>query len=442
MGTAMATRPTVDSAVEVGRGATGTPAAGALADVRSMVDAATDALKLEPDLRAVLAWPERVATVNVPVVMDDGRVEVFTGHRVQHSSARGPYKGGIRFHPDVSLEETTALAMLMTWQCAVVDLPFGGAKGGVRCDPRRLSLAELERLTRRFTVAIRPLLGPHRDIPAPDVGTDERVMAWMADTLGALDGRTDWAAVTGKPVGLGGSIGRAHATGGGVAIVALELLRELGRRPEATTVAIQGFGKVGRAAARALAAAGCRVVAISDVSGGVYRPGGLDLAELDAHVAVAADGLLAGYDGSGVGPISNEDLLEVGVDLLVPAALGGQITAANADFVRAWAVVEGANGPVTGEADRALTERGVIVVPDVLANAGGVVVSHLEWVQDLQGLFWDGEQVERFLERRMVRAFEGVWTTARARGLGLRAAAYLLAVERVAEAVRRRGFYP
>ncbi|MCC6313444.1 MAG: Glu/Leu/Phe/Val dehydrogenase [Thermomicrobiales bacterium] len=418
------------------------PVAGHLADARALLDVAAEALDLDPELHELLTRPERSLTVNLPVVMDDGRLEMFTGFRVQHCGARGPFKGGIRYHPSVSLEETVALAMVMTWKCAVVDLPFGGAKGGVRCDPRRLSRTELERLTRRYTLAIHPLIGPQRDVPAPDVNTDARTMAWMMDTLSTIEGASALASVTGKPVGLGGSLGRASATGDGIAIVALELLREAGRRPEATSVAVQGFGKVGRAAAHAFARAGCRVVAVADVSGGVHRAEGLDLADLERYLAEAPNGLLAGYTAPGAEAISNETLLELPVDLLVPAALEGQINGENADRVRAWAVVEGANGPLTREADAILARRGITVVPDILANAGGVVVSHLEWVQDRQGLFWDEQRVDEALHHRMTKAFADVSAVARERNVTLREAAAILAVGRVAEAIRLRGIYP
>ncbi len=416
------------------------PATDAIADARALLEETADSLGLAAGLRDVLAVPERVLTVHIPVVMDDGEVEVFPGFRVQHSSARGPFKGGIRFHPEVTVEETTVLAMLMTWKCAVVDLPFGGAKGGVRCDPRRLSRSELERVTRGFTLAIRPVIGPRRDIPAPDINTDEQIMAWMMDTLSTVEDGAALASVTGKPVGLGGSLGRGDATGQGLAIVAQALLREHGRRPEETSVAVQGFGKVGRATARALADAGCRVVAVSDISTGLYCRDGLHLAALDAHVQRAPEGLLESYSAPDAESIGNEELLTLGVDLLVPAALESQITAANAEHVQAWAVIEGANGPVTAEADRILQEQGTIVVPDILANAGGVVVSHLEWVQDLQGLFWEEDQVETTLRRRMAKAFTDVAALATERDVSLRQAAYLLAVARVAEATRLRGW--
>jgi glutamate dehydrogenase (NAD(P)+) len=391
-------------------------------------------------LRSLLAVPERALAVNIPVIMDDGQVEVFTGYRVQHSSARGPFKGGIRFHPGVTLEETTVLAMLMTWKCAILGLPFGGAKGGVQVNPRLLSRNELQQLTRRYTQAIQPIIGARQDIPAPDINTDQQTMAWMMDTLGAMGDDTATAAVTGKPVGLGGSLGRDRATGNGIAVAVMALLREHGRRPEETRVAVQGFGKVGAAAARALAEAGCRVVAVSDVSTGFYDPIGLDVAALEAHIRVESGRLLASYPASDVERIDNATLLGLDVDVLIPAALEAQITEENAGRVRAWAIVEGANAPVTAAADRILAGRGVIVVPDVLANAGGVVVSHLEWVQNLQGYYWDADAVDTHLTQRMEQAFADVSGLARERGIPLRQAAYRLAVSRVAEATRLRGW--
>jgi glutamate dehydrogenase (NAD(P)+) len=305
-----------------------------------------------------------------------------------------------------------------------------------------MSRGEIERLTRRYTKAIMPIIGPQLDIPAPDINTDERTMAWMMDTVSMLEGHTELAVVTGKPIELGGSLGRKEATGKGVAVVALEALKKLGRDPAGTTVAVQGFGKVGAAAAVALARAGCRVVAVSDVSGGLHRKGGLDLDALLAYTGHAPGRLLAGYTGREVEPISNDELLELDVDLLVPAAMEGQIGQRNASRVRAGLIVEAANGPTTAEADRNLSRRGVVVVPDILANAGGVIVSYLEWVQGLQAFFWDAEQVDHHLCRTMARAFDAVWALAQDRKVDLRSAAYLLAVGKVVEAIERRGIFP
>lgn len=410
-----------------------------LADARWFVDEAADALGLDPGLHALLAVPERALTVNLPVAMDDGTVQVFPGYRVQHSNVRGPYKGGVRYHPAVTQEETTVLAMLMTWKCAVLDIPFGGAKGGVQCEPRLLSRTELERLTRAYALAIRPVIGADRDIPAPDINTNERTMAWMVDALSQAGEPQAMAAVTGKPLGLGGSQGRAQATGKGLTVVALELLRQHGRDPRQTSVAVQGIGKVGRDVALGLAAAGCRVVAVSDVSGGVYAAEGLDIATLLAQVKQSATGLLDDVIIPDATWISNPDLLELEVDLLIPAALEGQITSENAPRVRAWAVIEGANAPTTRAADAILEDAGVLLVPDILANAGGVVVSHLEWVQNRQGMYWDEAEIDAMLGRRMVRAFASVAALAAERNVSMRRAAYYLAVSRVAEACRWRG---
>ncbi len=420
------------------------PEAGALFldNVRARLHETARALELDAGLAAILATPERSLAVGVPVRMDDGRIEVFDGYRVQHSTARGPGKGGIRYHPSVTQEETAALAMLMTWKCAVVGLPYGGAKGGVRVDPRRLSRAERERLTRRYTAGIQPLIGPDRDIPAPDVNTDEQVMAWMVDTLAVRDGAAAWASVTGKPIGLGGSAGRGPATGEGVAVVALELLRRKGLDPAETTVAVQGFGKVGLAAARALAREGCRVVAISDLSGDYYAPHGLDVEAAITHVKHSNDGLLTGLRLPDGGWLPHGSLLELPVDLLVPAAMEAQITRENASRIRARMIVEGANGPTTEEADHELADRGVVIVPDILANAGGVVASHAEWVQNLQGLPWATTAVENYVAAQMREAFGDVWSLAQSRNVTLRDAAYRLAVGRTAEALALRGLFP
>jgi glutamate dehydrogenase (NAD(P)+) len=332
--------------------------------------------------------------------------------------------------------------MLMTWKCAIAGLPYGGAKGGVRVDPRRLSRSERERLTRRYTAGIQPLIGPDQDIPAPDVNTDEQVMAWMVDTLAVRQGASAWASVTGKPVGLGGSVGRGPATGEGVAVVALELLRRRGVDPASTTAAIQGFGKVGLAAARALARSGVRVVAISDLSGDYYAPAGIDVEAAIDHVQRSPGRLLTGYAVPGGDRLPAGSLLELPVELLVPAAMEAQITAENVSRVRAATIVEGANGPTTEAAERALTESGVVVVPDILANAGGVIASHAEWVQNLQGMPWTAGQVGRYVESQISEAFDDVWTLSQEKQISLRDAAYRIGVQRTADAIQIRGLFP
>ncbi len=399
-------------------------------------------INLDPGIHAILRQPERQLIVAVPVEMDDGRIEVFTGYRVQHSSARGPCKGGIRFHPDVSLNEVRGLAALMTWKCALVDIPYGGAKGGVQCDPGRLSERELSRLTRRYTAGILPILGPKRDIPAPDVNTNAQIMAWMADTISMLEGQTSFEMVTGKPTSLGGSLGRRQATGRGVAIVTREVLERLGGGLADTTVAVQGYGNVGSTAAALLHEMGCKVVAVSDVSGGLYAPQGLDIPALDRHVAEHPKHLLEGYRAPGVETVTNEELLTAPVAVLIPAALEQQICIDNAADVQARVIVEGANSPVTPEADRILAEREILVVPDILANAGGVIVSYLEWVQDLQSFYWDEAEINKKLEALLTRALNDVWTVSQGEGVPLRMAAYMLAVRRVADAIRTRGIFP
>ncbi len=423
-------------------GVSSTPSRGVmLATTLSQLDSATEQLGLSDGLRVLLRQPERELAVSVPIICDDGSLTVYAGYRVQHSSARGPCKGGIRFHPGVDLEEVRALAMLMTLKCAVADLPFGGAKGGVAVDPRSLSEHELERLTRRYAIMIRPLIGGKKDIPAPDVNTDERIMSWMMDTISVQHGVYMPEIITGKPVALGGSQGRSEATGRGVAIAAVEMLRRKGRDPQGVTVAVQGFGNVGQHAANILSGEyNCKVVAISDVSGGLYHPSGLDLTAIGSHVRSHPSRLLEGYYArDSVDHITNSELLTLDVDVLIPAALEAQITGRNADQVRARMIIEGANGPTTFEADAILRERGVSIVPDVLANAGGVIVSYFEWVQDLQLYFWDIDEVRTQLRRKMSQAFGEVWSVAERRGRDLRSAAYLLAVERVVTAIQQRG---
>lgn len=410
--------------------------------VLSKIDDVAQRLNLEPGIHAILRQPERELTVTVPVVMDDGQIKVFTGYRIQHSSARGPCKGGIRYHPDVNRNEVRALAALMTWKCAVVDIPYGGAKGGVQCDPRQMSEDEICRLTRRFTAMIMPIIGSKRDIPAPDVNTNAQVMAWMADTVSMLQGKTTMEIVTGKPIPLGGSLGRKEATGRGVAIVTRELLKRKRRRLSDTTVAVQGYGNVGSATATILNQMGCKVVAVSDISGGLYNPRGLDIIAINQHVATHPQCLLEGYEAPFVEKINNHDLLTSEVDVLIPAALEHQIHADNAPYIRAKMIVEAANGPTTPEADEVLNDRNIIVVPDILANAGGVVVSYFEWVQDLQYFFWDEAEVNRNLKRIMVHSFKNVWNFSREKKVPLRLGAYMLAMDKVAHAVRSRGVFP
>jgi glutamate dehydrogenase (NAD(P)+) len=401
-------------------------------------DEAAELIGLEPELRGVLREVQREFTCHFPVEMDDGRIEIFTGYRVQHNINRGPAKGGIRYHPDVSLDEVKALAMWMTWKCAVVNIPYGGAKGGVIVDPRQLSVRELEHLTRRFATEIAIIVGPDRDIPAPDVNTDAQVMAWIMDTLSMHYGYSVTAAVTGKPVEVGGSLGRVDATGRGVTICTLAALEHLGLKPHATKVAVQGFGNVGSVSARLLEEAGCTVVAASDEYGGLYNPLGLPVRRLIEYRR--EHGRLEGFPGAEA--TGSQGPLLADCDVLVPAAIGNQITSRNAGQVRARLVVEGANGPTTPEADRILLDNGVFLVPDILANAGGVTVSYFEWVQDLQSFFWSEHEVNQKLQAIMQRAFGEVLTVARERDQPMRMAAYCQAVQRVASATRDRGIYP
>jgi glutamate dehydrogenase (NAD(P)+) len=406
-------------------------------DVLEQLDRAASVLQPDPDALAPLRHPRRQVIVSIPVILDDGRLHMFEGYRVVYDTSRGPSKGGIRYHPDVTLDECKALAAWMAWKCAVVNVPFGGAKGGVACDPAQLSDGELERLTRRYISEIFDLIGPTVDIPAPDVGTSPRVMAWVMDTFSMKKGYVEPGVVTGKPVALGGSRGRLEATGRGLLIVVRETQKARGASLEGSSVAIQGFGNVGGNTARLLHAAGARVVAVSDVSGAIYNPKGLDIPRALAYVKET--GRLAGFPRSHA--ISNEALLRLPVDVLVPAALEGQITRANAGEIQAGVIVEGANGPTTPEADAILAKRGIQVVPDILANAGGVVVSYFEWVQDRNGYFWPEAEVNARLEETMVEAFDAVADRARRFEVDARTAAYILAVERIIEARSLRGLY-
>ena len=401
-------------------------------------DRAVKYLSLKRGIEEYLRAPKRELTVNFPVRMDDGSVRIFTGYRVHHSTARGPTKGGIRYHPDVTLDEVRALAMWMTWKCAVMNIPYGGAKGGVVCDPKRLSLRELENLTRRYATEISILMSPEGDIPAPDVNTTPQIMAWIMDTYSMHRGYSVPAVVTGKPVPVGGSLGRAEATGRGVMVATREACSQLGLPLKGARVAVQGFGNVGSVSATLLYEAGAKIVALSDSRGGTFNPQGLNVPALARHKRESR--ALSDYpDGE---PIDNETLLTCDCDVLIPAALEQQITAANAERIHARLVVEGANGPTTPEADDILAARGVLVVPDILANAGGVVVSYFEWVQDLQSFFWTEEEINTRLERLMVRAYQDVVTTGRDKGVDLRTAALIRAIERVAEAIMILGIYP
>ncbi|MFA0759685.1 MAG: hypothetical protein KEFWMYNX_002101 [Candidatus Fervidibacter sp.] len=406
--------------------------------VTQQLDRVAALMHLDPRLHEFLRYCKRTLEVSIPVKMDDGSLRVFTGWRVHHNLARGPAKGGIRYSPTLTMDEVKALAMLMTWKCAVVDLPYGGAKGGVVCNPSELSDGELERLTRRFTSELILLLGPEKDIPAPDMGTDERVMAWMMDTFSMNVGYSVPGVVTGKPINIGGSRGRREAPGRSVAICVEEAAAKLGMRLEGARVVVQGFGKVGSVVALLLHAIGCKIVAVSDVKGGIYNPQGLDPVRLTAHKRQTKT--VSSYrDGDFV---TNEELLELPCDILVPAAVERVITERNADKVKAKLIVEAANGPITPEADIILRDKGAFIVPDILANAGGVIVSYFEWVQDISQFFWTEQEVNERLRQVMRRAFGEVWTIAHDRSVDMRTAAYILAVSRVAEAIRLRGIYP
>jgi glutamate dehydrogenase (NAD(P)+) len=404
----------------------------------SQLDRVASRLGLDDDIHQRLRLPRRALVVSIPVLMDSGKTEVFTGYRVHHSTVLGPTKGGVRYAPDVDLGEVSALAMLMSWKCALMGLPYGGAKGGVRCNPRAMSTREKEGLTRRYTAEIILLIGPDLDIPAPDLGTDEQTMAWMMDTYSMTQGKSVPGVVTGKPLIVGGSAGRREATGRGIVYAIYQAARHLGYEIRDRKVVVQGFGNVGAVAARLLWREGCVIVAVSDVKGGIYNPAGLDIRQLEAHVAET--GSVVGFPGSE--PVTNEELVTLACDILVPAAVGGQIHEGNAARVKAGLIAEGANGPTTPEADVILRERGVTVIPDILANAGGVVVSYFEWVQGLQYYFWRESEITARLQEIMTRAFNRVWALGTKEGTDLRTAALMEGVRRVAEGYRVRGLYP
>jgi len=409
-------------------------------NVLKTIDKAASILGYAPSDYETLKHPERELRVSVPVRMDDGSLQVFEGYRVQHSTLRGPAKGGIRFHHEVNDDEVRALSAWMTFKCAVVGVPYGGGKGGVVVDPSKLSVNEKRQLTRRYTAMIAPIIGPETDIPAPDVGTNAEVMGWIMDTYSMLKGHTVTGVVTGKPITLGGAKGRREATGRGIMITAVNAVKALGKDMNGMTVAIQGMGNVGSVSAALLTEQGAKVVAVSDVSCAIYNEDGLNIPEIIAYLNEGKN-LLEGYQGN-YKKISNEDLLTLDVDILVPAALENQINASNADKVRAKIIVEGANGPTTVEADEILDKNGVVVLPDILANAGGVVVSYFEWVQNLQSLYWDESQVNDKLKSIMDAAFESVWNIAKEKNVNLRSGAYLIAMQRLIEAVNLRGIWP
>ncbi len=401
-------------------------------------DNAARYLDLSDGMRDLLKRPKRQMVVSIPVKMDDGSLKVFDGYRVQHNIARGPAKGGIRYHPDVSLDEVKALASWMTWKCATVNLPYGGGKGGVRVDAKKLSMSELERLTRRYATEIAPIIGPDRDVPAPDVYTDSQTMAWIMDTISMLKGHTELGVVTGKPIALGGSRGRHEATARGCLFTVREACRLKGIALQEARIVVQGFGNAGSIVARLLREDGARIVGVSDSRGAVHNPKGLDPVLVLTHKQQSGS-LTTFPEGE---HLSNSELLELPCDVLIPAALENQITLENADRIKTRVVAEAANGPTTPGADRVLYEKGIMVVPDILANAGGVSVSYFEWVQDLYGFFWDEEEVNKHLERTMKEAFHQVRSTSEKQGVDMRTGAYVLAIARVAEATRVRGIFP
>ncbi len=415
------------------------PAVNPFETAQRQIDIVADLLHLNGGVREVLKVPKRELTVNFPVRMDDGSFRVYTGYRVQYNMARGPTKGGIRYHPQVTLDEVRALAAWMTWKCAVVNIPYGGAKGGVICDPKHMSIGELERLTRRYASEIAPIIGPEVDIPAPDVYTDAQTMAWIMDTFSMQKGYSVPGVVTGKPISIGGSEGRGEATGRGCSYVVREAAKELGLKLKGASVAIQGFGNAGSVASKILAdEQGAKIVAVSDSKGGITNPDGLNPHAVDEHKRKT--GSVVGFPGSK--PITNDEILTMKCDVLIPAALENQLSAKNADKVQAKIVAEAANGPTLPEADTILFQKGITVLPDILANAGGVTVSYFEWAQDLQGFFWTLDEVNQRLERVMVGSYADMRKQAKAHSVHNRTGAYLLAIQRVVDAIRIRGIYP
>ncbi len=411
--------------------------------VLAQIDQEAKKIGLDPGITSVIKEPERQLIVSIPVVTDSDDIRVFTGYRVQHSSARGPCKGGIRYHPLVTLDEIKALATLMTLKCAVAHIPFGGAKGGITCNPAQLSQREIQRLTKRYAAAILPIIGSKTDIPAPDVNTSADTMGWIMDAVSMYKGQTVLDIVTGKSLELGGSLGRFEATGRGVMLTTLAALEKLHRHPKDTSIVIQGFGNVGSIAAKLLAEKGCKIIGITDISGGIYNPDGLDIPRIYNHVySTKPPCLLQDYDDKKVSSVTNEELLELETDILIPAALENQITLGNVDHIKAQLIVEGANGPVTDKADGVLNEKKIIVIPGILANSGGVIVSYFEWVQGIQSFFWDLKEVNANLKKLILKSFQEVWDMGQKEATSLRSAAYMLSLKKVAASLEQRGIFP
>jgi len=417
----------------------GSPRYNPLESMNRRFDAAVNVLGLDQQFANVLRVPDKVVIANIPVTMDDGTIKVFEGFRVVHSDHLGPSKGGIRYSMDVNLDEVKALAAWMTWKCAIVSIPYGGAKGGIKCDPRSMSKGELERLTRGYTVKMKDVFGPDSDIPAPDMGTGQQEMAWIVDEYSKIKGQNAWAVVTGKPIVLGGSLGRVEATGRGVMVSTRSALAKMGIKPTDATCVVQGFGNVGSISAKLIAQMGVKIIGISDVSGGYYNPEGIDVEAALNYVATNGTRTLEGFPNAQ--KVSNGELLELECTVLVPAAMEDQITPENAHNIKAKLIVEGANGPTTAEADAILDEKGIMVVPDILANAGGVTVSYFEWVQNRLGYYWTEERVNRRADRAMKMAFDNVFAAAEKHKINMRLAAYVVALEKVAGTLKIRGSF-
>lgn len=417
----------------------GSPRYNPLESMNRRFDAAVEVLGLDKQFANVLRVPDKVVMANIPVTMDDGTIQVFEGYRVVHSDHLGPSKGGIRYSMDVNLDEVKALAAWMTWKCAIVNIPYGGAKGGIKCNPRAMSKGELERLTRAYTVSMKEVFGPESDIPAPDMGTGPQEMAWIVDEYSKIKGQNSWAVVTGKPIVLGGSLGRVEATGRGVMVSTRSALAKMGIKPTEATCVVQGFGNVGSKAAKLIEQMGVKIIAISDISGGYYSQEGIDVTAAIEYVASSETHTLEGFKG--VEKVSNAELLELECTVLVPAAMEDQITPENAHNIKAKLIVEGANGPTTAEADSILDEKGILVVPDILANAGGVTVSYFEWVQNRLGYYWTEERVNRRADRAMKLAFDNIYAASDKYNINMRLAAYVVALDKVSTTLKLRGSF-